>query len=140
MYNASSTVLSEDGLLSLFQRNKYPSSSGGQWNTIHATIRRLVQDSLNKRQTSKRVEKQDTWLVWEDNRKIHQQVCDKYLQAEAVLMNIYRTVRKADYYAHVFSSPETDRSNLYTEIDPKVFETTATIVSDGNAWTKLKLD
>uniref|UniRef100_A0A8R1HMF9 Uncharacterized protein n=1 Tax=Caenorhabditis japonica TaxID=281687 RepID=A0A8R1HMF9_CAEJA len=92
------------------------------------------------RQTSKRVEKQDTWLVWEDNRKIHQQVCDKYLQAEAVLMNIYRTVRKADYYAHVFSSPETDRSNLYTEIDPKVFETTATIVSDGNAWTKLKLD
>uniref|UniRef100_A0A8R1DP99 Uncharacterized protein n=1 Tax=Caenorhabditis japonica TaxID=281687 RepID=A0A8R1DP99_CAEJA len=88
-------------------------------------------------QPSKRVEKQDTWLVSEDDRKIHQEVCDKYLKANIYL---YRTVRKADYYAHVYCSPDTDRSNLCPKIDPKVFETSSTTVSDENAWTKLKLD
>uniref|UniRef100_A0A8R1EBK5 Uncharacterized protein n=1 Tax=Caenorhabditis japonica TaxID=281687 RepID=A0A8R1EBK5_CAEJA len=75
-----------------------------------------------QRQPSKRVKKQDTWLVWEDDRKIHQEV------------------RKADYHAHAYSSPERDRNILYPKIDSKVFETNATTVRDGNAWTKLKLD
>uniref|UniRef100_A0A8R1IIM2 Uncharacterized protein n=1 Tax=Caenorhabditis japonica TaxID=281687 RepID=A0A8R1IIM2_CAEJA len=126
MYNASSTVLKMGyfcffrGISALLQAEASGIQYMLQFDDWCKTLSTRV-----LRQTSKRVEKQDTWLVWEDDRKIHQQVCDKYLQAEAVLMNIYRTVRKADYYAHVYSSPETNRGNLYPEIDPKVFKTTA---------------
>uniref|UniRef100_A0A8R1HUP2 Uncharacterized protein n=1 Tax=Caenorhabditis japonica TaxID=281687 RepID=A0A8R1HUP2_CAEJA len=90
-------------------------------------------------QPSKRVEKQDTWLVWEDDRKIHQEVCDKFIYL-FIYLNTPIAVRKADYHAHAYSSPERGRNNLYPKIDSKVFETNATTVRDGNAWTKLKLD
>uniref|UniRef100_A0A8R1HII7 Uncharacterized protein n=1 Tax=Caenorhabditis japonica TaxID=281687 RepID=A0A8R1HII7_CAEJA len=96
MYNASSTVLKMGyfcffrGISALLQAE----ASGIQYMLKFDDWCKTLSTRV-LRQTSKRVEKQDTWLVCEDDRKIHQQV------------------RKADYYAHVYSSPETNRRNLY---------------------------